>query len=506
MFTNIRPFVFWPTFIVLLSAVVLSFVDLKLFLDTTKLMNNQVLTHFSWLFSFGSFYLLILLIIVYFSKLGRIKIGGEKSIPLLSKPKWFSITLCTTLAVGVLFWATAEPIFHLNIPPSSSGLIPGSPQAALFSMSAMFLHWSFTPYAIYTVPALVFALAFYNLKLPFSISSSLYPVMGTKVIGKQGQFIDTIALYALVTGMASSLGTGALTLVGGVGSFTDLKTTPLALAVVITLIVITFILSTASGLQKGIAKLSGYNALLLIFLGIFVFVFGPSVFILTMGGESLGHYISNFVDLSLFTGKDSGDNWSQDWSVFYWAVWFAWAPISALFLGRISRGYTVREFIQINLIFPSLFAIAWISIFSGTAIHLDMSQNEIMNTTLNQHGLERLLYFLFEQLPISELMTLLLVFVAFISYVTAADSNTDAIGNLCTSGFTADSEDSSSLSVKIIWGSVIGIVAWVMVSFVGIDGIKMLSNLGGLPAAVIILLTSLSLWKWLANPSLLTKS
>jgi choline-glycine betaine transporter len=483
--------------------VVTSFVDLDGFLRITKSLNATVLDRFSWFFSFGSFYLLILILATYFSPLGRVKIGGKDAEPLLTKMRWFSITLCTTLAVGVLFWTTAEPIYHLNEPPFSWGLEPGTFEAAKFSMSAMMLHWSFTPYSIYAVPSLVFALAFYNSRLPFSIGSSLQPVFGDHVLGRNGQIIDTLALYSLVAGMASSLGTGAITLVGGVGEFLDIQTSPLTLGAAVALIVTTFIISAASGLHHGIAKLSALNAWLLLVLGVFVFIFGPTLFILAFGVEGLGAYLGNFFELSLFTGAASGDDWPQKWSVFNWAIWFAWAPIASLFLGKIGRGYTVKEYIQINLFFPALFAIAWVSIFSGTAMNFDIGQAGILREILGAQGPEKLLYFVFEQLPFSEIMTGVLIFIAFITYVTAADSNTDAIGNLCTNGFNADSEERSGLSVKMLWGSIIGVVSWSMVSFVGIDGIKMLSRLGGLPAALIVLATSLTLVKWLRHPDLL---
>ncbi|MEJ2383715.1 MAG: BCCT family transporter, partial [Xanthomonadales bacterium] len=332
------------------------------------------------------------------------------------------------------------------------------------------------------------------------------PVFGNIVLGRKAQIIDTIALYALVTGMASSLGTGAITLVGGFGEFMEIRMTPFTLGVAVSVIVVTFVLSAASGLQKGIARLSLINAWLLLFLGLFVLVFGPTVYILSIGTEGLGAYLGHFFELSLFTGAASGDTWPHSWSVFNWAVWFAWAPISTLFLGKIARGYTVREFIQINLVFPALFAIVWIAIFSGTAIHIDMTQSGILSAILDDSGVEKLLYFIFGELPLSGIMTVLLIFIAYISYVTAADSNTDAIGDLCTTGFTAESEEKATLGVKILWGSIIGIVSWTMVSFVGIDGIKTLSNLGGLPASIIILATSLTLIKWLRNPGLLAEN
>ncbi len=481
----------------------MSFVNLEGFLKTTEALNSTLLSNFSWLFSLGSFYLLVLIVAVYFSPLSKIRIGGDGAEPLLTRRRWFLITLCTTLATGVLFWTTAEPIFHLNAPPSSWNLTPGSAEAAVFSISAMMFHWAFTPYAIYVVPSLVFALAFHNRKLPFSISSSLQPVFGSHVLGKRAQLIDTFALYALVTGMASSLGTGALALVGGIGRFVDVEATPFTLGVAISLIVVSFVLSATSGLQKGISKLSFINAWFLLLLGLFVLIFGPTGFILAFGTEGLGAYLGNFFELSLFTGAASGDTWPQSWSVFNWAVWFAWAPITALFLGKIARGYTVGDFIRINLVYPSLFAIIWVAIFSGTAIHIDMTEAGILNETLAGSSVEKLLYLVFQQLPMSELLTVTLIFVAFISYVTAADSNTDAIGDLCTAGFTADSDEKSALDFKILWGSIIGIVSWTMVSFVGIDGIKTLSNLGGLPAAIITLATSLTLLKWLRQPTLL---
>lgn len=307
-------------------------------------------------------------------------------------------------------------------------------------------------------------------------------------------------MYALVTGLAASLGMGAITLVGGIGEFSNVTSNPISLGIVIALIVATFISSAASGLHKGIAKLSAINTLVLLIVGLFVFVFGPTVAIIKLSGAGIVEYLSEFITLSLFSTRATGDPWPQDWSVFYWAVWFAWAPVSALFLGRIARGYTVREFLQINLIFPALFAIIWLSIFSGTSINIDVVEGGVMHTTLQEQGLEKVLYSMFDRLPLSDLMTFILLFVAFISFVTAADSNTDAIGNLCTINITMDNINGASISMKILWGMIIGMMAWVMISFVGIEGVKMLSNLGGLPALIIITATSLTLVKWLIRP------
>ncbi|MCA0936837.1 BCCT family transporter [Vibrio alginolyticus] len=505
MLKSLRPLVFFPTFLILVSALILSLVDLEHFTAVTGALNSKVLELFSWLFSLGSFYLLVLVAITYFSKLGDIRIGGENSTPLITKPRWFMIVLCTTLAVGVLFWTTAEPIYHLHAPPESLGIEAGSPDASLFALSAMFLHWGPTPYAIYCVPALIFALSFYNLKLPFSISSSLRPVFGKALTPRVSDIIDALALYSLVVGMASSLGTGALTLLGGVSQFIDIERNAVTLGVFILLIVATFVFSAASGLNKGIARLSKANFWMLIALFVFVLICGPTVYMLSIGVEGLGAYLQNFFRLSLFTGQAANDPWPQWWSVFYWAVWFAWAPITAMFLGKIGRGYTVKEFIQVNLLFPSLFILFWVSVFAGTALYLDTTADGALYEVLNKGGVEQLLYYIMDQMPLSGVTSFFLILVAFISYVTAADSSTDAIGDLCTKDFTSESDEGTALPIKVLWGTLIGLVAWIMVSTVGINGVKQLSNLGGLPATLIILACSLTLIKWLRNPSVLKK-
>ncbi|BBH14381.1 BCCT family transporter [Chromobacterium haemolyticum] len=491
---RIKPLVFWPTFLLLLAALLLSYLDLPAFLSLASGANKWILGHFSWLFSLASFSLLLTCVWVYCSPIGKLRIGGEGAQPLLGRKRWFAVTLMTTMAVGVLFWTSAEPIYHLYYPPAAYGLRAGSAEAASFAMSAMFLHWTFTPYAIYTVPALLFGLVFYNLKLPFSVGSMLQPLLGRWVSGRSGHLIDALALYALVAGMASSLGTGALALVGGINQYLPLPASPFSLGLVIAAIVVTFVCSALSGLQRGLTWLSSINTWILLALAGFLLIFGPTTFILAFGLESFGNYLNQFFRLSLSTGAASQDGWAGSWTIFYWAVWFAWAPISAMFLGKISRGYTVREVIVMNLLLPAGFTALWIMIFSGTALSIDLGQAGLLKNVLEQQGVENVLYTIIRQLPMSEIMMAMVVFIAFLNYVTAADSNTDAISNLCTSGFYADSAEKAGKSMKLVWGGVIGLVSWVMTSYAGgVDGVKMMSNLGGLPALLIVMGCMLSL-------------
>lgn len=488
----IRHSVFWPPFILLLLAVIYSFVDLDSYLGIATNINDWILDTFDDLFSWASFIMLVTLVLVFFSPLSKVKIGGQDATPLLSKWRWFAITLCTTIATGILFWSAAEPMYHAYAPPESLNLESNSAQAKAFAMGTMFMHWSFTPYAIYCVPSLVFALCFYNLKRSFSIGASLSPALGNGVEHQGGKIVDAIALFSLVAGMAASLGTGILILGGGVESVTGVTNSKTVMAFVAIAIVSSFVISALSGLQKGIARLSHANAIVFIGLFLFVFVCGPTGSILNLGLEGVVQYAQSFFPRSVNTYLDSSDTWAKSWTTFYLANWFAWAPIAALFLGKIARGYTVRQFILINLILPSLVIVFWMSTFTGTAMHLDELLNGQLRASLLDKGPESVIFMLIDNLPMASVMSLVFIAATFISFVTAADSNTDAMSNLCSKGNNADSNQANHL-MKYVWGICIGIIAWVMVSFASIDGIRMMSNLGGLPAMFIIMVTNVSL-------------
>ncbi len=501
MFKHVRPLVFFPTFFILISAIIASFIDLDAFLKCASAINNYLLSHFAWFLSSMSLMMVVTAAIVYASPLGRVRIGGEDAEPLLSLRQLFSITICTTIAVGALFWATAEPLYHIYSPPASLGLAPGSGEAKLFAMGNIFLEWGITPYAIYGVPAILFALMFYNQKAPFSVTSLLYPLFGNRLGGSNSalrQIIDSLCLYSLVAGMASSLGTGSISLAGALKQiFPVLKDyNSFTLGAVMAAIVVTFALSAISGLKKGIAKLSNINTGMMLGTIIFVFIFGPTALILNFGVESMGYYFNEFFRLSLFTGAAAGDPWPGWWPVFYWAVWFSWAPISSLFLGRILKGYTVRTSILMIIVLPALFSMMWMTILGTTAMDIDAATNGSLNALLNANGVDSVLYETFRSLPISSVMVVVLFLVGFLNYVTAADSSTDAISNLCTDGvFSENVESNISLPQKLIWASVIGTTSFIMVNFTGLKGVKMLANLGGFPAAIVCSLAMCALLK-----------
>lgn len=205
--------VFFPPLIFLIATVIYSLLDSEGFLFTMQKANGWILNNFGWLFSWATFGFLLILLVVYFSPLAKVRIGGKDAQPILNRWRWFAITLTTTIATGILFWGPAEPLYHFNGPPAGLGLTTPSEAAATFSMSTLFMHWTLTPYGIYTIAGLVFALAYYNLKQPFRLGALLFPLVGKRAHGTLGTITDVICLYGLVAGMAASLGTGILTLI-----------------------------------------------------------------------------------------------------------------------------------------------------------------------------------------------------------------------------------------------------------------------------------------------------
>jgi choline-glycine betaine transporter len=481
---RLRPFVFFAPFLLLAASAAYSLYDAEGFMHRAEGLNNWILRHFGWLFSAGTLLFVGLCIAAYVSPLGRVRIGGPEARPILSRWQWFSVVLCTTIAIGILFWGAAEPLYHLHNPPAGLGAAPGGDAAARFALSTMFMHWTFTPYSIYTLAGLTFALAYYNLRQPYSLGAMLYPLLGQKA-GRWAPAIDAVCLYSLAAGMAASLGAGALTIAGGLEKYAQLENTPLLLGAATLLVVVAYVGSSVTGLTRGIQWLSNLNTWVFLGLAGFVLLFGPTLKLLALGAEGLADYLWHFLPRSLGIGMEK--DWADNWTVFYWANWLAWTPVTAVFLGQIATGYTVREFIRFNLLLPSLFSMLWMTIFSGNALYIDHYAGAAdLHGMLLASGPESVIYGLFDQLPLPTLLGIVFFVTAFLSYVAGADANTSAMSGLSAGGISPETPEAPAW-IKVAWGLVVGFMAWVVVAFAGIDGIKMASNLGGFPALFLLL-------------------
>lgn len=490
---HIRKGVFWPSYIAFFAIGFLGFFAGAPYIQLLEKTRDQIFLKLDWLFAYGTFAMVLICVAIYISPLASVKIGGPHAKPLLNKPQWMAVALCTTVAAGIMFWATSEPLIHLYQPPQTKGITPNTADAEIFALATLFHHWSITPSAIYTLPALTFALAFFNLKQPFSLSSLFAPILGDRARFYSG-FIDACCVFSLVTGMSASLGTGALTISGSYEKYVAKAYHPYLLGLLIIILVICFTASAASGLMKGIRLLSSINVKMFIAMVCIICLFGPIHEIVTLSWRSLCYLANNFISMSAFTKSATGDDWPHHWSIFYWSSWLSWAPITAVFLGRISYGHTVRDFLHINLAVPALFSCMWTGVFGATALAFDRIDGALYRT-LKSLGPNAVSYELLSHFPLPIAIIIFFVLITFISYTTAADSTTDAISALCSRQLDGEPLTKGSTKIKIVWAFTIGFVAWVLSAHSGIEGMKLLSCLGGLPALFLILIATISLLK-----------
>lgn len=481
---KLRPGVFFPAFILLILTIAFNFIDYDGFITVTTRAKNFMVVDMGWLFSISGVICLVLVIIAYFSPLGNVKLGGPDAKPLLKKSSWFAISLCTTIAAGILFWGTAEPIYHLAYPPASLGIEPMSGDAVKFAMETMYLHWTFIPYAIYSVPTIVFAFAYYNMKRSFSVGSQISPLVSETKQNKINGFIDAIVLFTVATGISSSFGTAIMNMGGGMNALFGIDNSK-TLWILITLVgTAAFIISSGTGLMKGIRILSDVNMYIYYAIIAMLLILGPTVYFANLGTEAFGGFADKLFSKALFTGAASGDTWASGWTMFYWSNWMAWAPVSAVFLARISFGYKIKDVVVMNFVLPSLFSVVWMTILSGTTLNFQMTGKVDVLAKMNEQGSGAAAYAVLGALPLSGLLIGIYLVAVIISFVTATDSTTNAMASICTSGISNGGEE-APLSIKIIWGVVVGVVALVFISTLGIDGIKMMSYLGGFPALLL---------------------
>ncbi|WP_197409294.1 MULTISPECIES: BCCT family transporter [Microbulbifer] len=489
---QVKPITFWPALVGILLVLAITIVDERHFIAITSAINAAIIEHLSALFLYSALGLLVLCVCVLFSPFARTRIGGVDATPIYSPFRWFAVSLTTVIAMGILFWAVAEPVVHFNEPPSFSGLQPGSEGARTFALAATFVHWTLAPYAIYTIAGLTFALGFYNFGHDFSVGTLLRPLLGNHLRARVAESIDGLVLFAVVVGMSAVLSAGLLLIGDGLDFLFAIPGSPTVYASTAMFIVAVALLSAGSGLRRGIQILARINTVLFLVLMFYLFAAGPTAFLLEQGARSLADFLGNFFSRQLLLAEPPESHWSGWWTTAFYASWFAWAPLSCLFLGKIARGYTVRQFILVNLFLPSVFGVLWFTVFGGAALFFDGQSGGDMYAVYRESGLAAMAYRLFEFLPGSTLLGVVFIFGCFISFITATDSNTDAIGGLCMQSVTAE-HMGSPFGVKLLWGTVIGIVGWCSATFLGADGIKMLSNLAGLPGVLIILGAGMSL-------------
>ena len=498
--SNIRWAVFLIPWLLVIATIILNLVNGDSFNALIMSVTNFILDGFDWLFALMAFICVVLIVAAYFSPFGNVRIGGSKAKPILNQTNYIWIVLCTIMAAGILLWACAEPMYHYYAPPGD--IKPASAEAITFLMKDIFLEWTFTPMCIYGMPAILFAFLYYNAKKKYSIGTMLFPAFNSKMADKASPVVDCICLFALVCGMAASMGSAIFLVADGTSSLTNgsIVSNPTTWTIIAIIIVAAFVTSAISGVMNGIRILSTINSRIYMVLGLFVFLFGPTAYILKLTVEGFGAFISTFCQSSLFISAADGDGWAMWWPVFYWCNWMAWMPVTSLFLGKISRGYSVKEAIRVIVIFPALFSVAWLGLFSASSVYYELAGKGI-NDAMVAGGTASATYAVLRQLPIPVISIAVFLSIVFVSFITASDSNTNAMAGLCTDSISENDEESPAW-LKLVWGITIGVLCVIFVrAFKSTDALKYLSNLGGFPIVFLLIIIAVSFVKVMSNPA-----
>lgn len=443
---------------------------------------------FDWLFMGAAniFVLFCLMLIVL--PLGKVRIGGKTAVPEYSYASWFSMLFAAGMGIGLMFFGVLEPINHMLNPPL--GIDASNIEAARsIGMAATIFHWGLHPWAIYAVVGLSLAFFCYNAKLPLTIRSAFYPLLGERVWGWPGHIIDILAVFATLFGLATSLGFGAEQATAGLNYLFDIpngNTTKVILIIAITGVAMASVLA---GLDAGVKRLSELNMILAIILLVFVVAVGPTMNIVQGFFSGLAGYVTALPQLSNWVGRED-IGYMHGWTTFYWAWWIAWSPFVGMFIARVSKGRTVREFITCVLIVPTIGCVAWMAVFGGTAIdqYINDGYRGVSDTVTNWTP-ELSLFKMLEVLPMSGVTSFIGIVLVIVFFVTSSDS-----GSLVIDTITAGGKMDAPVAQRIFWCSFEGLVAITLLLGGGLGSLQALAIATGFPFAIILLAMCVSLF------------
>ncbi len=452
---------------------------------------NTIITYASWYYVLVVAVILVTVTAVTFSRFGDIKLGPDHSEPDYSFLSWFAMLFSAGMGIGLMFFGVAEPVMHFLNPPLGDG---GTPAAAAQAMELTFFHWGIHAWSMYAIVALILAYFAYRHDLPLTLRSSLYPLIGDRIYGPIGALIDIFAVLGTVCGVATSLGLGVLQINSGLAYLFDV---PVSSTVQILLVVVTTILATISvvlGLDVGIKRLSEFNIFLAIALLLGVLLIGPTVYLLQAFVQNTGSYLSELVTKTFNLYTYNPTDWIGGWTIFYWGWWLSWAPFVGLFIARISRGRTIREFVLGAMLGPTLFTLFWMTVFGNSGIDLILNQGVTSLGAAVQADSSVALFKFFENFPMSEVLSFIAVIMVMVFFVTSADSGALVVNMLCAYG-----EDDTPAIQRSIWTVFIGLIAIVLLLAGGLSSLQTAAIASALPFSVALLFAMWGFWKALSQ-------
>ncbi|WP_322083592.1 BCCT family transporter [Burkholderia sp. BCC1972] len=452
-----------------------------------------VIARFDWFYVLAVTGFLVFLVLIAASSFGNIRLGPDDAEPEFSFVSWTAMLFAAGMGIGLMYFGVGEPMQHFLKPPTVD---PGTPAAAQEAMLMTFFHWGFHAWAIYGLMGLVLAYFGFRYNLPLTLRSGLYPVLRERIDGWIGHTVDAFALVGTVAGIATTLGYGVMQLSAGLHTVGGWDTGSNVFRIgLVAVVVILAGVSAATGLDKGVRRLSELNLLLAFLLLAFVVVAGPTLFLFRALGDNLGQYLSHLVDLSFRTyayAPPREEGWFGGWTILYWAWWVSWSPFVGMFIARISRGRTIRQFVIGVLLVPTAFNLVWMTVFGNSAIWLDThgAAGALAQTATN---VDALLFRFFDFLPFPQLLSIAAIVLIAVFFVTSADSGAFVIDQIATRG-----NAHSPVWQRLFWAALLGVTAAVLLVAGGLGALQAMTLIAALPVAIIMLALCYGLWRGLA--------
>ena len=480
--------VFIPAVIVLLLLVIGTISDPELAGELFSQALAFTTTTFGWFYMLAVALFLIFIVALAFSSYGNIKLGPDHAEPEYRFLEWFAMLFSAGYGIALLFYGVAEPVMHFSAPPNSA---PETVAAAKEAMQIAYFHWGFHIWAIYGFTGLVLAYFGYRQGLPLSMRSTLYPLIGEKVYGPLGHIVDIIAILATIFGVATTLGLSVAQINAGLNyllpDLVPMGTVPQIISIAV--ITGAALISVLAGMDKGVKRLSVLNMVLATSLMAFVFIAGPTVFILNAFMENTGSYLGNIVERTFSLQAYVHGDWIASWTLFIFAWTIAWSPFVGMFIAKISRGRTIRQFVLGVLFVPTIFTFLWFAVFGDTALHMIMEQGYDTLIAEVQADQAVALFKLFEALPFTQLISALTVLLIITFFVTSSDSGSLVIDSIASGG-----RPTPALQ-RTFWVVIQGVLASVLLLAGGLSALQTVSIVSALPFAIVLLIAMVGMWR-----------
>jgi len=485
--------VFWTTIAITAAFIALGALFTDPFGKALGDASNFVITNLGWAYLLITMFFLVFAVYLAFSRFGRIRLGGPDEEPEFGRFAWFCMLFQAGMGVGLVFWGVSEPLLHYDDPPF--GLAePKTPEAADLALQYSFFHWTLHPWGIYAVVGLAVAYLTYNKGVrDLRISRALRPLLGDRIDGPIGAAVDVLAVVATLFGVAVSLGLGTLQLDAGLGAAFGAPSGITLQLVIIGVTAAGYMISASTPLEKGINWLSQASMVLAAIMLVYFIVLGPTVLQLNAMTEGTGRYLGQLIPTSLRMSAFDPDPWVGDWTIFFWATWIAWAPYVGVFIARISRGRTIREFIVGVLVAPSVFSVVWFSVFGPTAIDLDNRLGGALSAAAARDESVALFTFL-EEYPLVLFTSVMFLLLVWIFFVAGADAGTVVLGSMSVVG----GQEEPTRFVKLVWGGVMAALAASLLLAGGLNALQNGAILAATPFGFIMVALCWSLQRTLA--------